>query len=216
MSHCKVVRACRRGCLARRRRVYQRTTHPHPPLAFTDFFASLFALPVFALPTSTDAAHPPPHPPPLRLPSRHRRIADACRLAHTTLHPPRRVAGPRRPPPPPLPASTHAVASRTDPRCKPPYLTPFFSESALWQSLLLSPKTPPLRWVDARLWFVTLSSRQLSVLVGCRAVVVVSAQNPVLRVVGGTLPRHQLSQIRSCRIRKQFIIPRHSTTVPSY
>ena len=123
MSHCKVVRACRHGCLARRRRVYQRTTHPHPPLAFTDFFASLFALPVFALPTSTDAAHPPPHPPPLRLPSRHRRIADACRLAHTTLHPPRRVAGPRRPPPPPLPASTHAVASRTDPRCKPPYLT---------------------------------------------------------------------------------------------
>jgi hypothetical protein len=117
------VRACRRGCLARRRRVYQRTTHPHPPLAFTDFFASLFALPLFALPTSTDAAHPPPHPPPLRLPSRHRRIADACRLAHTTLHPPRRVAGPRRPPPPPLPASTHAVASRTDPRCKPPYLT---------------------------------------------------------------------------------------------
>jgi hypothetical protein len=66
------------------------------------------------------------------------------------------------------------------------------------------------------LWFVTLSSRQLSVLVGCRAVVVVSAQNPVLRVVVGTLPRHQLSQIRSCWIRKQFIIPRHSTTVPSY
>jgi len=100
-------------------------TPPPPPAPdFTDaFFASLFALPLFALPTSTDAAHPPPHPPPLRLPSRHRRIADACRLAHTTLHPPRRVAGPRRPPPPPLPASTHAVASRTDPRCKPPYLT---------------------------------------------------------------------------------------------
>ena len=131
MSHCKVVRACRRGCLARRRRVYQRTTHPHPPLAFTDFFASLFALPLFALPTSTDAAHPPPHPPPLRLPSRHRRIADACRLAHTTLHPPRRVAGPRRPPPPPLPASTHAVASRTDPRCKPPYLTLTSSSSSI-------------------------------------------------------------------------------------
>jgi hypothetical protein len=55
-----------------------------------------------------DAAHPPPHPPPLRLPSRHRRIADACRLAHTTLHPP---PSRRRPAPPP-PAAPPCLYSR--------------------------------------------------------------------------------------------------------